>query len=65
MAEINIERKKKPVWPWVLLLLLVALLAWGLYVLTNEPEEIEVEEIPETGMVVPAEAPQPLYSYVA
>ena len=31
MAEINIERKKKPVWPWLLLLVIVALLGWAIY----------------------------------
>lgn len=31
MAEINIERKKKPIWPWILLLVLVALIGWVVY----------------------------------
>ncbi|MCX2739040.1 hypothetical protein [Pontibacter anaerobius] len=55
MAEINIERKKKTMWPWVILLLvIIALIAWALYELTNEPDEVEYEEVPATGMVVPA-----------
>jgi hypothetical protein len=31
MTEIKIERKKKPVWPWLLLLVIVALLGWVIY----------------------------------
>jgi hypothetical protein len=31
MTEIKIERKKKPVWPWILLLIIVALLGWAIY----------------------------------
>lgn len=62
MAEINIERKKRPIWPWLLLILLVGLLIWGLYEFTNEPDEVEVDEVPATGMVIPAPAqPQALY----
>lgn len=58
MAEINIERKKKPMWPWLLLLLvIIALIAWALYEMTNEPDETEYEEVPATGMVSPHPAP--------
>jgi hypothetical protein len=64
MAEIKIERKKKPVWPWLLLLLIIALIAWALYKFTNEPDEMEVEEAPATGLVIPA-PPQPLQIYDA
>jgi hypothetical protein len=60
MAEINIERKTKPVWPWLLLVLVIALLAWALYQFTNEPDDdIDAEEVPATGLVMPA-PPQPL-----
>jgi hypothetical protein len=54
MAEINIERKKKPVWLWLLLLLIIALVVWALYEFTNAPDETEVEETQTTGLVVPA-----------
>lgn len=53
MAEINIERKKKPVWLWLLLILVIALIIWALYKFTNAPEETEVETAPATGMVIP------------
>ena len=52
MAEINIERKKKPVWPWILLLLIVALLVWAIYELTNDRGDTELVEEPTTGMVL-------------
>lgn len=31
MAEINIEKKKKPVWPWILLVIILLLLGWAVY----------------------------------
>jgi hypothetical protein len=60
MAEIKIERKKKSVWPWLLLLVLVALLAWALYELTSNKNEVEEVDAPATGMVIPAQ-PQAFY----
>jgi hypothetical protein len=63
MAEIRIERKKKPVWPYLLLLLIIGLIAWALYEFTNEPDEVESEEMPATGLVVPAPAPPQLVFY--
>jgi hypothetical protein len=30
MAEINIERKRRPVWPWLLVLLLIGGIIWAL-----------------------------------
>jgi hypothetical protein len=59
MAEINIVRKKKPVWPYLLVLLIIALIAWALYNFTDEPNETEAEEAPATGLVIPA-PPQPV-----
>ena len=63
MAEINIERKKKPVWPWVLLLLvIVALIAWALYQNSNNESETTAREAPATGAISPAPAQQPVYA---
>ena len=31
MAEINIQKKKKPVWPWILLVVILLLLGWAVY----------------------------------
>ncbi len=52
MAEINIERKKKPVWPWLLLILILALLGWAIYELVIEDDT--VDNTIETGYVIPA-----------
>lgn len=59
MAEINIERKKKSMWPWVILLLvIIGLIAWAIYELVDEEERVEYEEVPATGMVVPLKQEQ-------
>ncbi|MBC5994463.1 hypothetical protein [Pontibacter cellulosilyticus] len=52
MAEINIERKKRPVWPWLLLIVILALLGWAIYELVTENTVVE-EEV-EVGYVMPA-----------
>lgn len=64
MAEINIERKKNPMWPWIILLLvIIALIGWALYEITDEPDEVEYEEVPATGMLLPAK-PQENQDYI-
>ena len=58
MAQINIERKKNPVWPWVLGLILLALIIWAIYEFgykRNENEEFQ-EVNPNTGMIMTPEA---------
>ena len=63
MEEISIEKKKKPVWPWILLLVVVGLIIWAVIDMTND-NEVEVDE-PATGMVIPATAlPQQLTTYL-
>ncbi len=37
MAKIDIERKK-PVWPWIVGLIVLALVIWGLFALLNDDE---------------------------
>lgn len=45
MAEIKIEKKSKPVWPWLLGLLLLVLLAWGAFeVFQDDRQEVAVTE---------------------
>ena len=39
MAEIHIEKKRKPVWPWILGLLLLVGLAWVIIEATNKDEK--------------------------
>lgn len=53
MEEINIERKKKPVWPWILVLVIVGLLIWAIIDMTNDDADVELDET-ATGMVLPA-----------
>ena len=55
MAEINIERKKKPVWPWLLLIVILALLGWAIYELVTE-DDVETEVV-EVGFVIPTGTP--------
>lgn len=53
MAEINIERKKAPVWRWLLILILLALIAWAVYEFAIKPESAEIDDdVPATGMVI-------------
>lgn len=52
MAEINIERKKRPVWPWLLLILILALLGWAIYELATEDDTVDDDA--EIGYVLPA-----------
>lgn len=49
MAEINIERKKgkKPVWPWILGLLLLAGIIWAISDSDDEPQLDEVAAVEE------------------
>lgn len=55
MAEINIERKKTPVWRWLLVLLLLALIGWAIYEFVLKEENTDdTIYAPPTGLVVPA-----------
>lgn len=57
MAQINIERKKNPVWPWVLGLILLALIGWAIYEFAykrNQNEQYQ-EVRPNTGMILTPE----------
>ncbi|CAN5919485.1 hypothetical protein BH24BAC1_BH24BAC1_07600 [soil metagenome] len=58
MAQINIERKKNPVWPWVLGLILLALIAWAIYEFVykrDQNEQYREEVRPNTGMIMTPE----------
>lgn len=46
MAEIHIERKEQSVWPWVLGILVLALLAWGIYAAVDDDAEPVVAAAP-------------------
>ncbi|GAB3533751.1 hypothetical protein GCM10027443_19720 [Pontibacter brevis] len=63
MAEIKIERKKNnSVWIWLLVLVVLALIAWAVYEFAFDRNEVEtLEEVPSTGMLMPGK----LYKQVA
>ena len=44
MAEIKIEKKKKPVWPWILLLLAIAALVILIWPDSEDTDEVETNE---------------------
>jgi hypothetical protein len=57
MADINVERKGASIWPWILGLLVAALLIWALAGLFGDDEEVEtVDPAAEVGMTPPAPA---------
>ena len=39
MAEIHIERKKTNIWPWIIGLILAALLIWALYAVMDRKND--------------------------
>jgi hypothetical protein len=45
MADIRVERKGTSIWPWVLGLLVAALLIWALVGLFGEEEAEEMQEV--------------------
>jgi len=59
MADINVERKGPSVWPWIIGLLVLALLIWASaeMVDTDETQVAEIEEVEPTG--APAAVPAP------
>lgn len=67
MAEINIERKKKPVWPWILLLVLVALIGWVVYEYMSDRNTAAAVVNPDTTALVVhngAQSPQLFIAFV-
>lgn len=64
MADIKVERKGASVWPWILGLLVAALLIWALMGLFGDQDEVqliepasEVGPNPETGPPIDNAAP--------
>jgi hypothetical protein len=62
MADIDVERKGPSIWPWIIGLIILALLIWALVELFGE-DEAEVAEAPVPAVVspgpVPADPPPP------
>ena len=40
MAEIHIERKRTNIWPWIIGLILAALLIWALYAVMDRDDDV-------------------------
>jgi len=54
MAEINIEKKKTPIWRWLLVLILLALIGWAIYEFVLKPQDADpFVARPGTGLVIP------------
>lgn len=50
MAEIKVERKSPSVWPWVIGLLILALLVWGLTELLTDSSEPVLTDQPNSAV---------------
>lgn len=61
MADINVERKGPSIWPWIIGLLVLALLIWALVEMfdSDEPEVAAVDPVATAPMVAPG-APEPI-----
>lgn len=59
MAEINVERKGPSIWPWVVGLLVVALLAWALIEMFGRGEMRQDPIVADTSGVAREAAPPP------
>ena len=59
MADINVERKGPSIWPWIIGLLVLALLIWAIaeMVDTDQPEVATVERVEQEPAAVPAPVP--------
>jgi hypothetical protein len=53
MADINVERKQRSIWPWILGLLVLAVLIWLLASMFNRDDD-ETVVVDETTVEAPA-----------
>jgi hypothetical protein len=53
MADINVERKQRSIWPWIVGLLVLALLIWLLASMFNRDDD-ETVVVDETTVEAPA-----------
>lgn len=54
MADINVERKQRSIWPWIVGLLVLALLIWLLASMFNGDDEATTTGGDETRVEAPA-----------
>jgi hypothetical protein len=52
MAEIRVEKKRTNIWPWIIGLILVALLIWGIAAMTNNRNQ--TNDVNRTSALQPA-----------
>lgn len=53
MADINVERKKPGIWPWIIGLIVVALLVWALTRFFDDgPPEVDATGQEPIGMLI-------------
>lgn len=58
MADINVERKGPSIWPWIIGLIVLALLIWALTELFDDDDDLVTEPIADdTAMVEPGPEP--------
>jgi hypothetical protein len=60
MADINVERKGPSIWPWIIGLLVLALLIWAIAEMVSRDEEVAVTPVEEPVTAVPAPEPVPV-----
>jgi hypothetical protein len=63
MAEIRVERKKRSVWPWLLGLVLLVLLAMGLMAMLGDEREPVNNNTTEVGAMRQEQPASPVPAY--
>jgi hypothetical protein len=52
VAEIRVEKKKTNIWPWIIGLILLALVAWGITQAMDNDRDDTVNTAPQTGAAI-------------
>jgi len=60
VAEIHVERKGPVIWPWIIGLIVLAVLVWGLVEMYGDRGAVVGDDVmPDTIMDMPSAAPAP------